>query len=193
MYVQHTYRFSCRFLSFNEEVGGKKKKRKGERRILAAGTSLFLYLLLPATDDSCSVNASWIGTNYSTAPRKYCTSMDYSRCDNLCEGSITSDPETWCDSGYTGVRSCVDPAWSRWAVHPSNADWRCRSRYCYCCCCCYWQNWWRACGVDRRAAATSTATLWLAMAMADCSTSPRYRPYRCYSVPVWWVSERLMV
>ncbi|KAL0103433.1 hypothetical protein PUN28_017595 [Cardiocondyla obscurior] len=43
-----------------------------------------------------------VSCHCNTAPRKYCTSTDYSRCDNLCEGSTTSDLER-CNSFVTSA------------------------------------------------------------------------------------------
>lgn len=61
-YVRHTYRISCRFVSFSRRKTKKEKKRRRSRRNGKRKDELrlrvFLCLLLPATDDSCSVNAS---------------------------------------------------------------------------------------------------------------------------------------
>lgn len=76
-----TYISILLLLSLNDE----KKKDK-----LVNVASIFSSTI---TDDSCSVNANWTGTNYSIALRKYCTSTGYFRCDNLYEGNIMSDPE----------------------------------------------------------------------------------------------------
>lgn len=61
-YVRHTYRFSCRFVLFSRRKTKKEKKRRRSRRNGKRKDELrlrvFLCLLLPATDDSCSVNAS---------------------------------------------------------------------------------------------------------------------------------------